>query len=133
MADKAKDWHDIETYKSLIQYGSTALKFVLLANGGAAIALLSFLGNAYAKYGMAVDMRWPMLCFVGGVLVGGLATITAYLTQFTLYNESQREAPNHKSRSHTLWLYLSLLLVTLGVAAFGIGALSAAWRLYAKI
>lgn len=133
MAEETKDWHDIETYKSLIQYGGTVLRFVLLANGGAAIALLSFLGNAHARHGLSFDMRWPMVCFVAGVAVGGFATITAYLTQLTLYNESLRRSPCAKVWRHTLWLYLSLLLVVLGVVAFGLGALLAVWKLDIKI
>lgn len=31
------EWHQEETYKSLILYGNNALKFVLLINGGAVI------------------------------------------------------------------------------------------------
>jgi len=41
------EWHDKETYKSLIQIGTSALRFILLANGGAAIAILALLGNMY--------------------------------------------------------------------------------------
>jgi len=45
---KAKDWHKEETYKSLILIGLSALKFVLLANGGAAVAILAFIGKVYS-------------------------------------------------------------------------------------
>ena len=34
-----EDWHLQETYKSLMLYGSNAVKFVLLVNGGSVIAV----------------------------------------------------------------------------------------------
>ncbi len=41
------DWHAEETYKSLMLYGNNAIRYVLLINGGAIIALLTFLGNSH--------------------------------------------------------------------------------------
>lgn len=96
------NWHQQETYKSLMLYGNNAVKFVLLVNGGAVIALLTFLGNLVKNNSVSIDMAWPMGCFLVGVMVGGLATITAYMTQLSLYNES---IGNTLKREHTFWLY----------------------------
>lgn len=41
--------HQIEMFKSVIEAGGSALKAGMLANGGAAIALLAFVGNAVAR------------------------------------------------------------------------------------
>jgi hypothetical protein len=61
------------------------------------------------------------------VLIGGIATVTSYLTQLTLYNESLgRPLPG---RSHMFWLRFSLLLLLLGILAFGAGALWAVAKL----
>ena len=114
------DWHKEETYKSLMLYGNNALKFVLLINGGAVIALLTFLGNLLKNDTVSVHMGWPMGCFLMGIIVGGLANMTAYLTQLTLFNES---VGNTNNTTHTNWLYATIALVILGIILFGAGSI----------
>lgn len=63
------NWHQQETYKSMMLYGNNAVKFVLLVNGGAVIALLTFLGNLAKNDSVSIDMAWPMGCFLFGVVV----------------------------------------------------------------
>jgi hypothetical protein len=41
------DWHLTETYKSLITLTVEALKMLALINGGAAIAILTYVGNLH--------------------------------------------------------------------------------------
>lgn len=41
-----EDDHALETYKSLISFGTEALKALQLLNGGAIVALLAYLGQA---------------------------------------------------------------------------------------
>jgi hypothetical protein len=49
-AQKAKwDFHPEETFKSLITISVEALKTLALVNGGAAVALLAYLGNLAAR------------------------------------------------------------------------------------
>jgi hypothetical protein len=45
------DW--LETYKSLISLSTEGFKFCALANGGAAVAILAYLGNVAARVGWA--------------------------------------------------------------------------------
>ena len=116
------DWHSQETYKSLMLFGNNAVKFVLLVNGGAIIALLTFLGNFLKNNQVTVDMAWPMGCFLLGIVVGGFANITAYLTQLALYNEG---IGNELDRNHTTWLNWSLVLVCIGILLFGVGSVLA--------
>ena len=116
-----RDWHLRETYKSLIINGNNAVKFVLLINGGAVISLLTFLGN-FTINNHEIDMIWPMGCFLLGIVFGGFASITAYMTQFALYNE---EIEEKVCWSHTKWLILSFVLVVFGVLLFGAGAILA--------
>ena len=116
------NWHQQETYKSMMSYGSNAVKFVLLVNGGAVIALLTFLGNFAKNNAAPIGMAWPMGCFLFGVVVGGFATITAYMTQLALYNEGIGKTLKY---DHTFWLYLSLILVVVGVLLFGAGSIMA--------
>ncbi len=114
------DWHQEETYKSLMLYGNNAVKYVLLINGGAVIALLAFLGNLIKNSTVEIYMGWPMGCFLTGIVVGGLAHITAYLTQLSLFNES---VGNIHESVHVKWLYASLALVLLGIILFGAGSI----------
>ena len=116
------DWHQEETYKSLMLYGSGAVKYVLLVNGGSVIALLTFLGNLLKTPGHVPDMRWPLACFLIGIVFGGIAHLTAYLTQLALYNEGNGNAPD---RDHTFWLWRSVFLVVAGLAMFGAGSVLA--------
>ena len=113
------DWHSEETFKSLMLYGNNALRFVLLVNGGAVIALLTFLGNILKNETTSIHMAMPMGCFLLGITVGGLANITAYMTQLRLYNES---IGNSQNTRHTKWLYGSLVLIVFGILLFFAGA-----------
>lgn len=46
---KAQRQSDLEVFKSVISTGQTALKTSFLVNGGAAVALLAFIGNVWSK------------------------------------------------------------------------------------
>lgn len=122
--------HAIETYKSLMQYGSAGIRFILAANGAAAIAVMTFLGHFISNGNATVpDMRLPLALFLGGVLAGGVVTITAYFTQLTLYNESIRNRSYTKGVTHVFWLRTSIAVMLLGIIAFAAGAAVAVWRL----
>ncbi|MGR3219179.1 MAG: hypothetical protein ACUZ8H_05085 [Candidatus Anammoxibacter sp.] len=45
----AQQLQAVEMFKSVISYGATALKSAILINGGAAVALLAFIGNIWNK------------------------------------------------------------------------------------
>jgi len=129
MSNSNENWHAVETYKSLMQYGGTVLRFVLLVNGGAALALLTFLGNAVTKSGANLDFRWPMACYLIGVIIGGLATCTAYVTQLALFNEEMNRQNRFTSRSHTFWLNWTIAFAVLGILCFAVGSLIAVFKL----
>lgn len=122
-----KDWHREETYKSLVTISNNGIKFVLIINGGAIIALLTFLGNLLNKYG-TIDMSFSFILYVAGIVLAGIAQVTAYITQLKLFNEYDG------SSKHTPWLYLTMILLVLGIASFAIGSLCALseLQLYAK-
>ena len=72
MPDISKE-HAVETFKAIIQISLEGLKLLALFNGGAAVALLAYLGNVAGK-GMPVpNMRLPMACYVIGLIACGLA------------------------------------------------------------
>ncbi|RXJ95787.1 hypothetical protein CRU94_04005 [Arcobacter sp. AHV-9/2010] len=113
---EANDWHKKETYKSLIHYGTSSIKFVFLVNSGAIIALLTFLGTLLEKNSLInTDIKFAFYYFVGGIVSSGIATTFAYLTQLKLYNESK----------HQVFLYISMFFVLIGIVLFCLGSLSA--------
>ena len=117
--DLARD-HWLETYKSLITISIEGFKFAALINGGAAVALLAYLGNVAGKSPLIADMRCPMAAFLAGLALCGLAMFVAYLTQFMLLNEIRES--NSKISKHVglLWTAFALLLGSL--VFFGLGA-----------
>lgn len=118
----AQSEHSIETYKSLIHLGTFGLKFVQLANGGGAIAILAYLGDVTSSGKSAPDLTYPMASFITGLVLGGVAILTAYFTQLRLYNE----APGaHRRGGHVRLLYASIGLVVLSLAAFAVGSMCA--------
>lgn len=114
------NWHQQETYKSLIHYGTSAIKFVFLVNSGAIIALLTFLGNMIDKnFFFNNDIRFAFYFFISGIVSSGIATFFAYLTQLKLYNEKNGE------NKHQCLLYISMIFVFIGIILFCIGSIYA--------
>jgi hypothetical protein len=81
MVDISKE-HAVETFKSLILVSLQGLKLLAIFNGGAAVALLAYLGNVAGKGLPVPNMRLPMACYVVGLIACGLAFFFGYLTQF---------------------------------------------------
>lgn len=73
-----------ETYRSMIQIGTMMIKFCGTINGGALLALLTFIGNAY-KNGQQLDMTFPFILYAIGLTCAGLATMTTYIIQKTIW------------------------------------------------
>ena len=116
------DWHREETYKSLIQIGNTALKFVLVSNGGAVIAILAFLGKVHGIDPPVQGISCSLGVYIAGVFIGGLACVTGYLAQLVLYNEPENSHESNIFKRHGTWLWISIFLVFIGVICFGIGS-----------
>lgn len=120
--------HAVETFKSLIQISVEALKLLALLNGGAAVALLAYLGNVAGKGISVPDMRFPMGCYLFGLFCCGLAFAASYLTQLRLYNESMGLPVSGIVSHHTFWLWLAMTLALLSLGAFAVGSYFAVFR-----
>ncbi len=112
--------HALETYKSLIGFGTEALKAMQLLNGGAIVALLAYLGQVKPEATVAKNIDCPLMFFIIGLSISTFAFLLAYLTQFSLFNELVN--PNYQGKSHTFWLWFALACIFLGLVFFCIGS-----------
>ena len=120
MATDLSTQHWIETYKSLIALSIEGFKFAALANGGAAVALLAYLGNVAGKGAVPPDMRCAMAAFLFGLGVCGLSMLCAYLTQLKLLNESS--TTERPKLSHGWLLWPAIILFFFSLVMFGVGS-----------
>lgn len=123
MSDKFNDDHKIETYKSMIGISVEGFKILALLNGGAAAGLLA----AFDKVRTAVDaksLKWSIIAFVIGLSCVGCAFTFSYLTQNTLFEELLERRPQN---SHMRFYRFALFFCVLSLAAFVVGALTAAF------
>ncbi|GAB3317231.1 hypothetical protein [Luteimonas notoginsengisoli] len=116
-------WHAEETYKGLIQIALSCLRFGIFANGGAAVALLAFIGKENQTAITISSVKAAMVVFIVGVTLGGLAHLTAYLTQLRLYGESALGDEQRGPWRHNNFLTATIVLGAGSVIAFAVGSL----------
>jgi hypothetical protein len=76
---------NVEGFKSVILAGQNALRSALLVNGGAAVALLAYIGKLSVEASAHVsDFALPLLLFVLGALVVVINSGFTYLGHWTL-------------------------------------------------
>lgn len=114
--DRALDWQ--ETYRSMIGIANEGFKFLALANGGAVVAILAYLGNVTNDGCSAPDMSQAMRAFLVGLVLCGLAMVFAYWVQWQRLNQLVK-----KKDTIAGWrLKLALGASVLSLAAFACGA-----------
>jgi len=106
--------HWLETYKSLISISVEGFKFSALANGGAAVAILAYLGNVAGKGAAVPSMQIPMLAFLVG-----LSMLFAYCTQLKLLLEIGASEPPRPLHDWLLWFAVILFFCSLVAFACG--------------
>ena len=121
MPDIRKE-HAIETYKSLISIATESFKLLFILNGGAAIALLTFVGNARSKCMWMPDMKLAIGFYLAGLVVSSSLLLVSYQTQLTLYGESMLGA---EEGTHIKPLKIGRVLFASSIACFAIGSIAA--------
>ena len=111
------NWHPQEVFKGMIAIAISALKCVLLVNGGAAIAFLTFLGHLPQSKIKCIPLIF--FFFLVGVFFAALAYFFAYLTQLNLFEESINNNFNGK---HVCWLHTTIAVGLAGIICFLIGS-----------
>ena len=114
----------LENLRGATVLGAQTLRSLELINGGAAVALLSFYGNAATKAGGAVhlntlDLRVSLSWFGAGVMASASAAILAYVAQVTVATTVGRSTRWETVEVATRWVAIVAGLVSIG--AFGRG------------
>ena len=106
---------DLESVRATISAGQNALRSAFVMNGGAAVAILAFVGHlAAVNPGHIADFSKSMLWFVAGVGAISIASGTTYLSQWFYSDWEQR-----------LWamragLGINVISIILGLASYGL-------------
>jgi hypothetical protein len=104
----------LEQFRSVIQVSVLALRSAMIINGGAAIALLTFLGNMKNNLGM-VYFVCALKLYISGVALAALATGTTYIAQYRYLHELKNSTANNRGQYIT---YLTISLVFLSYMVF---------------
>lgn len=119
MADQQSGWtpsHQIAT-----QYATEGLKALVIANGGAVVAILTFAGNASSRVNAAA-ISDGLLAFA----VGLAATLLVFMCSYLAQSHFTEETEEH-NRSGDLWRAAGIAFALLGIGAFVIGCFIS-WR-----
>ena len=73
------------------EYTLSGFRSLILINGGAVLALLTYAGNL-SDAGLARSLTWSMAAYLAGMLFAVLAHLSAYTSQNDLANSSVIEA-----------------------------------------
>jgi hypothetical protein len=133
MTNPDLSWHLTETYKALPTLAVEALKILALVNGGATVAVLTYLGNLATRTQLGVtlpNMTPPLLWYCGGLVLTIVAFVGAYVTQLVLYDEElARRSGRSVHRYHICGVWGGVALTILAVFAFTVGCFDAAHAL----
>lgn len=94
-----------ERVKNQMSIADQTMKALMLANGGAMIALFTFIGNLVAGSAIGVPFDRTKLwiafaCFVAGLVAALLCHLAAFASQDRFYNQSMHEAYRHQALAH---------------------------------
>ncbi len=116
----AQQKHSVEIIRSVFAYGQAALKSSILINGGAAAALLAFIGKIWSEEtGQAAvnALTNALVLFSFGVLAGAIGTAATYLSQLS-YTSSW-------TKIGVGFHVLTILIVAAAYVLFGLGSYEA--------
>jgi hypothetical protein len=119
-------WHIQETYRGLVTLSTEELKALALVNGGACVALLTYIGHGG---GPAHAGGWSiaaLVCWSMGLVLTILAFIVAYVTQLKLFQEERDRAQGKVVKAkHALGVNLGICCAITAAGAFAIGCILA--------
>jgi hypothetical protein len=120
----------VEGFKSVISAGKEAINATIIINGGAVIALLSFMASTIGKHSDPTSQwrpepnylmlfAFPLLLLGCGVLCGGLAFGARYIAQFLYFDPDKKLAVRIGHIFNALsWLMTAGSLFAFGAAVY---------------
>ena len=110
-------------FEAAVEFAILAIRTLILVNGAAVIALLTFVGQVWANdqhngSNMAHILFWPLLCFLIGLVMAVITTLLAYLTQMITTERGKGTIPPESKRLRLV----AILASGLSVSAFAAGA-----------
>lgn len=118
-------------------YSIAGFKTLILINGGAVIALLTYVGNV--KDGLdATNLQWAFFGYIAGLAVAMAAYLTAYLGQALIMHhsssvalsvmgaqEADRDVQERRESKARMWIAISIGLCVSSLVAFVAGSIAA--------
>ena len=120
---QAADNLAVEQLRGLIDFARDVLKLATLINGGAAIALLAFVGVVLSipSADSSLD-RSLIVCaivvFTIGVLLSSIGVVTGYITQYKHFQEAIGKVPVGGLK---FWHITAFIFAVLSILSFVIG------------
>lgn len=116
-----------EMYDMLTQFATGGIKILLMINGGAAVAVLAFLGNLLRSTNANVSMMIrplarSMIAYTAGVVFATLTAFGAYYCQLQ-FIELGDGAGGAKTRSITIFMAIS------SIVFFAVGSIGAGYSI----
>lgn len=103
----------LEMFRSVITSGQNAIKSSFLLNGGAAFAMLAFIGKlTESQQSLIPDFAYSLIIFVAGVLATSMTSGFTYLSQWFYSGDTPL-----KIRTG---FWLNILSILLGFSSYGI-------------
>ncbi len=123
-----REWRRQETYKAMMVIPVEGLKILAWINGGAAIAVLTYIGNFTKTVGAQPQNFKPaILWYCAGLSSAAVTFLISYFVQMAIWNSLHEKAPLVGiAIPHRLLVMLGCALSLFGVLAFILGSVSAA-------
>ncbi len=121
---KIEGQQSVEMFRSIIAYAATALKSAIFINGGAAVALLAFIGKIWDKNGIpqtAVESIVESLTsFSFGVFFAAVGMVFAYFAQYH-YGKGSGKNAQESLKDGSVFHLLAVVSVLISISLFGFG------------
>jgi hypothetical protein len=105
-----------DRFEIVVSAAENALKNAFLVNGGGAVALLAFFGQASKQPGLgSAWLAWALLILVFGTAVAAVATGLSFLAQYGYMTGKRRSLLGRHARSITA---ANIILVMLSYFCF---------------
>lgn len=110
-------------FEAAVEFAILAIRTLILINGAAVIALLTFVGQVWANdqhngSAMAHILFWPLLFFLTGLILAVITCLLAYITQMITTERGGGAIPPLSKKVR----FFAIMTSVLSITAFTAGA-----------